>query len=114
MPIDPISWGIIIGFIGGFGAGYFWDEIQKWATRAVSFILDRVNRAYEVASKGLVYLVKQGTRVYKRVEVYVRNVRSSSTRLEYRQEEISPYEIPDEIKDELSQKEKVKLMQGTI
>ncbi|MDJ0615167.1 MAG: hypothetical protein QNJ63_00110 [Calothrix sp. MO_192.B10] len=110
MPIEPISW-IIIGLFAGFAVGVFWDEIKAWATRVLGYILDAVNRAIEVTSDAIVYLVKQGTRIYKRIEVYVRNVNSGGTRIEYRQEEVSPYEIPDDIQAQLERKQKLKLIQ---
>jgi hypothetical protein len=110
MPIDPISW-MIIGFLVGGAVGYFWDEIKEWATRVLGYILDAINYALEVTSDAITYLVQEGTRVYKRVEVYVRNVRTGGTRLEYRQEQISSYDIPDDLKAQLDRKQKLKLLQ---
>ncbi len=113
MPIDPISW-VLIGllvFDAGVIVAAFWDEIKAWASRMLGYILDAINWAVEVTSKAAVYLVKQGTRIYKRVEVYVRNIYSRRTRLDYRQEETSPYDVPDDINEELDRKMKIKLME---
>ncbi|WP_254172954.1 hypothetical protein [Planktothrix pseudagardhii] len=108
--MDPITWAIIIGsFLGGAAIGYFWDEIKAWASKVLGYILDGINYLIEVTSDAVVYLVKQGTRVYKRIEVYVRNIRTGGTRLEYRQEEISPYDLPDDINAELNRKMNNKL-----
>jgi len=111
MPIDPISW-LIIAAVAVTVAVEFWDEIKAWASQVLGRILDAINDAIEVASDGIVYLVKEGTRIYKRIEVFVRNVRSGGTRVEYRQEEISKYDIPDEILADLDKKQKLKLMQS--
>ncbi|MFM6081884.1 MAG: hypothetical protein ACKPCI_25795 [Dolichospermum sp.] len=112
MPIDPISWAIIIGsFIAGASVGYFWDEITEWANRMLGYILDSINRAIEVTSDAAVYLVREGSRVYKKVEVYVRNIHTLVTSIKQREEEISPYDLPDEINEQLNRKTKLKLMQ---
>ncbi|MCM0591767.1 MAG: hypothetical protein HEQ35_22765 [Gloeotrichia echinulata IR180] len=111
--MDPITWAIIIGSaLVGAGVGYFWDEIKEWATRMLGYILDAINTAIEVTSDAVVYLVKEGSRVYQRMEVYVRNVRNGSTRLEYRQKEIPRAEVPNDLNAQLDAKMKVKLMQN--
>ena len=112
MPIDPISWAIIIGSaLAGVTVGYFWDEIQEWASRMLGYILDAVNTAIEVTSDAIVYLVKEGGRVYQTMEVFVRNVRTGSTRLESRKQEIPRSKVPDDINAQLEAKMKLKLMQ---
>jgi hypothetical protein len=94
MPIDPISWAIIIGsFFAGAAVGYFWDEITEWANRMLGYILDSINIAIEVTSDATVYLVKQGARFYKRIEVYVRNRNSGVTTLKYKEEEVGQQRV---------------------
>ena len=110
MPIDPISWAIIIGSaLAGVTVGYFWDEIQEWASRMLGYILDSINRAIELTSDATVYLVKQGARFYKRIEVYVRNRNSGATTLKYREEEVA--EVPAEVEDQFRRNDKIKVMQ---
>ena len=110
MTIDPISW-MIIGFVVGLATGYFWDEIKEWAARMLGYILDAIDRAINVISDAVVYLVKEGTRVYKRIEVHVRNIYSRKTELYYKQEEVSRGDIPDDINADLDRKMKIKLLQ---
>jgi hypothetical protein len=109
--IDPISWAIIIvgSAVAGAAIGYFWDEIKEWATRMLGYILDSINRAIELTSDATVYLVKQGARFYKRIEVYVRNSYSNLTTLKYKEEEVA--EVPAEIEAQFKTKNKVKIMQ---
>ena len=54
-------------------------------------------------------LVKKGKRIYKRVEVYARNIYDKSTRLLSDQEEIYPGDVPQELNDQLEYKTKVEL-----
>lgn len=108
--IDPISW-IVIGFVIGGAFGYFWDDIKAWASQMLGYILDAINEAIEVTSDGITWLVKEGTHVYKRVEVFVRNIRTGGTRREYRQEEIYRSDIPDDLNAQLDRKMQLKLMQ---
>lgn len=110
MPIDPFTWIILAAFVG-CAVGYFWDEIKVWATRVIGYILDAIIFAIEVTSDAIVYLVKEGRRFYKRVEVFVRNTVSGSYRKEYRQQEVPEYDIPDELKEQLEVKSRVKVMQ---
>lgn len=109
MFIDPITW-LIVGAFAIAAAAYFWDDIKAWASEALGYILDSINTFLEVASPGIVYLVKIGARVYKWLEVYVRNVYSRVTRRERQVTEISPYEVPDDVKCDLNKKGKLKLM----
>ena len=112
MPIDPITWTIIgLSFFGGGAVGYFWDEITAWANRVVRYIIDTVNHAIEVTSDAIVYLVREGQRYYKLVEVYVMNVRTDEVRIESRKEEISKDQVPQEQDEQLKRKQKLKLMQ---
>jgi len=114
MPIDPISW-MIISFIAGAATGatvaYFWDSIKAWATRVVGYIIDTINRAIEVASKAIIYLEKRGARIYKRAEVYVRNIFNGNTSMRYKEEEIPRYDVPDDINADLENQIKMKVMQ---
>lgn len=75
MLIDFIIW-IIIGlsFFGGVVVGYFWDDIIVWFIWVIEFLLDLINWVVEVIFDVIVYLVKKGKCIYKRVEVYVRNI----------------------------------------
>jgi hypothetical protein len=110
MVFDPISWAIIIGSaLAGGAIGYFWDEIKEWASRMLGYILDSINRAIELTSDATVYLVKQGARFYKRIEVYVRNSYSNLTTLKYKEQEVS--EVPPEVEAQFKSKNKVKIMQ---
>ena len=68
-----------------------------------------INRAVEVTSDAIVYLVKKGKRIYKRVEVYARNIYDKTTRLLSDQEEIYPGDVPQELNDQLEYKTKVEL-----
>ncbi|MFK0729948.1 MAG: hypothetical protein ACIWVG_01940 [Gloeotrichia echinulata HAB0833] len=111
MPFPIIAW-IAVAAIAGFTAGVFWDEIKEWASQMLGYILDGINTAIEVTSDAVVYLVQEGPRVYERIEVYVRNVRNGSTRLEYRQKEIPRAEVPNDLNAQLDAKMKVKLMQN--
>ncbi|WYM01902.1 MAG: hypothetical protein HEQ19_22690 [Gloeotrichia echinulata CP02] len=113
MPFPIIAW-IAVASIAGFtaAAGVFWDEIKEWASQMLVYILDGINTAIEVTSDAVVYLVKEGGRVYKQIEVYVRNVYTGITELRYRREEISSSELPDEYNSQLEQKTKLKLMQN--
>ncbi|MBU7581939.1 MAG: hypothetical protein KAF91_03365 [Nostoc sp. TH1S01] len=112
MFIDPISWAIIIGSaLAGAAVGYFWEDIKRWATQVLASILRTIDELIEVTSDAIVYLLEEGTRVYKRMEVYVRNVKTGATRREYRQQEVSRYDIPDELNEQLERKRQLKIMQ---
>lgn len=113
MPIVPIVWVIVGAFAAGAGAGavvaVFWDEIKAWATRVLGYILDAINYVIEVTSDAITYIAKQGARVYKRVVVYVRNVRTGGTRKEIREQEIVEEDLPDDIQRQLTYKANIKL-----
>ncbi|WP_066380063.1 hypothetical protein [Anabaena sp. CA = ATCC 33047] len=110
--MDPITWVIVIGsFVAGAFVATFWEEIKYWATVVLVRILDTIDKILEVTSDAIVYLVKEGNRVYQRMEVYVRNVRNGSTRLEYRQKEIARADVPADINAQLDKKMQLKLMQ---
>jgi hypothetical protein len=112
MPIEPITWVIIISSVfAGFTVGYLWDEIKEWASRMLGYILDSINIAIELTSDATVYLVKQGARFYKRIEVYVRNRNSGVTTLKYKEEEVA--EVPAEVEDQFRRNDKIKVMQQT-
>ncbi|MCT7948180.1 hypothetical protein NG798_00040 [Ancylothrix sp. C2] len=116
MPFDPISWIIIfaIGFGGGSAINYDWnrimEDIKAWANRVVGDILDTINKALEVASDAIVYLLKEKNRYYKQVEVYVMNINTNNVKIVIEKEIIEYSEIPEEIRQELEQKMKIKLM----
>ena len=112
MPLDPISWAII-GFVVGVVAASFWDEITEWANRALESILRTIDLAVTVTSDAVVYLTKKGTRVYKKIEVYARNIYNDTTKRHTKKEEVSKDEIPDDINQKLQRKKKLKLMQQT-
>ncbi len=110
MPIDPITWTIIgLSFFGGAAVGYFWDDITAWFTRVIESLLDLINRAVEVTSDAIVYLVKKGKRIYKRVEIFARNIYDKTIRLLSDQEEIDPLDVPQDLEDQLEYKAKVEL-----
>lgn len=110
MPLDPISW-IIIGFVAGALTATFWDEITEWASRALEAILRAIDLAVTVTSNGIVSLVKQSGRIYKKVEVVTRNIHDKVTKKHTKTEEISPYDVPDELEEELERKSKIKLLE---
>lgn len=112
MPLDPFSWAII-GFVVGALTANFWDEITEWASRALEVILRAIDITVTVTSDAVVYLVKQGTRIYKKVEVTARNIYTKVTQNHTKTEEVSPYDVPDEINDQLDRKEKIKLLTRT-
>jgi hypothetical protein len=107
--LDPISWAII-GFVVGAFAGAFWDEITEWASQVLQLILGAIDLAVTVTSEAVVYLVKRGARVYKTMEVISRNIYSGLTKLNEKSEEISRYDIPDDVNQELDRKMKMKLL----
>lgn len=114
MPIDPITWAIIgfaAGAVTGATVGYFWDEIKEWASRMLGYILDAINYAVEVTSDALVYIVKEGSRIYKEIEVFSRNIYTGATTRHVKREEISPHQVPSDMEEQLKAKSKVKIMQ---
>jgi hypothetical protein len=116
MAIDPISLTLIffLGAAAGGTAASFWKEIKAWAVRAIGYIIDTIDWAVEVTSDAYVYVVKEGTRIYKRSEVFVRNVITGGTRTEHRREEVSRYDLPDEVTAKLDRKEKQLVAQYSI
>jgi hypothetical protein len=112
MPIEPITWVIIIGSaLAGFTVGYLWDEIQEWASRMLGYILDAINYAIEVTSDALVYIVKEGTRIYKEIEVFSRNIYTGATTRHVKREEISPNQVPSKMEELLNERMKVKILE---
>ena len=111
--MDPLTLTLIIGgsVVAGAAVGYFWEEIEAWAERAVKAILDAINSAIEVTSRAIIYLLKEGRRYYKRAEVYSRNIYNKKTRLLYKQEEIADVDIPEDVLKELDEKQKLKVAQ---
>lgn len=111
-----VVWQIVAVFAGVVLGGLlitFWDEIKQWAEKVLGYVLDSINTAIEVTSDVFVYLVKKGTRYYKRLEVFVRNVRTNTTRPKVEEEEVSEYDLPDEVKEQLNARadKKLKLLQ---
>jgi phosphoribosylaminoimidazole-succinocarboxamide synthase len=101
--MDPITWAIIIGSaLAGAAVGYFWDEIKEWATRMLGYILDALNKMFEEALKATVFLVKSGTRFYKKLEVIVRNTATGKYFSRYKEEEISEYELEEKLRSQIS------------
>lgn len=107
--LDPISWAII-GFVAGALTATFWDQITEWAGQVLQLILGAIDLAVTVTSEAVVYLVKRGARVYKTMEIMSRNIYSGLTKLNKKSEEISPYDIPDDVNQELERKLKMKLL----
>jgi hypothetical protein len=102
--MDPITWVIIglLAFDTGLLIGAFWDEIKAWFDRTLGYILDGINWAVEQASNAIAYLVKQGTRVYKKIEVFIKNVVTGKYFKRYKEMEISPNDVPQKIMSQLS------------
>ncbi|MDB9516893.1 hypothetical protein PN466_08030 [Roseofilum reptotaenium CS-1145] len=113
MPIVPIVWVIAGAFAAGAGVGavvaVFWDEIKAWASRVLGYILDAINYVIEVTSDAITYIAKEGARVYKRVVVYVRNIRTGGTRKEIREEEIVEEDLPYDIQSQLEYKANIQI-----
>ena len=105
-----IGW-LLLAAVASFAVGYFWDELKAWASRVINYILEAINWAIEIASNAFVYLVKQGYRFYKRVEVYIRNRRSGNTTVRYQEAEVSEYEIPEEARTQLNYRSKLAVYQ---
>jgi uncharacterized protein YdeI (YjbR/CyaY-like superfamily) len=112
MPIDPITWVIIIGsFLARSTVGYFWDEIREWASRMLGYILDAINDAIEVRSDAVVYLVKEKTLIYRQIEVLSRHIYTGATTRHVKREEITRDQIPSDLNNQLDEKMRLKLMQ---
>lgn len=103
-----IEW-IIIGAILGSLTVVFWDEIKAWANRAWNSIIDSINLAIEVISQALVYLIKEGGKIYRLMKVYVMDI-YNRMRIETARQPISESAIPKEYWDELKNKQQVLLM----
>lgn len=111
MPFDPISW-TIIGTIVGLFAVSFMDEIREWATRALEKIRNAIDRSVEVTSDAIVSIVKEGYRYYKKIKVYVMNIRTDVTKtITTTQESSNP---PEEIKTKLAKEKEEKLLRYSV
>ncbi|OIP72376.1 MAG: hypothetical protein AUK43_03955 [Oscillatoriales cyanobacterium CG2_30_40_61] len=93
----------------GVGVGYFWDEIVAWANRVIGYLLAGINRAIEVTSDAIVYLVREGKRYYQKVEIFARNIYTKVTHLFSDQKEIHQSDIPEDLKEQLERKTKYEL-----
>ena len=111
--ITGIEWAIVFALGAATGATVvvFWDKIKSWASKVWYLIVDAINIAIEVASSALVYLIEKGGSFYKEVRVYVMN-KTGGIRLESRRQEVSRYEVPDEIRRELERKREVMMMKS--
>ena len=93
-----------IAFLAGAAIGatvsYFWDDIQDWIERVFDAILDGLSRAIEWATERVAFLLKEGGKIYRGIIVLVRN-KWGEEKIEHHAEEISPDQIPDDIKREL-------------
>ncbi|PSB56470.1 hypothetical protein [Chamaesiphon polymorphus] len=108
--MDPITITLVSWFVGaltGATVTAFWDDIKSWFVSAIKSILDSINRAVEITSDATTYLLKEGGRFYKRVEVYVRNINTEKTVVKYQVEEVSS--VPKEIEDQFKNKTKLKI-----
>lgn len=104
MPIDLASWvfiTILVVNVLGVTATVFLDELKAWFERILDYILDSINQVIEKASNAIAYLVKEGIRVYKKIVVFVRNIVTGKYFKRYKEEEISPYDIPEELRSQL-------------
>ncbi len=106
--ITGLEW-VIIGFFVGAATAVFWDEITAWASKIWRFIVDAINTAIEVVSSALVYLINEAGSFYKQVKVYVMN-KFGKVRLETRRQEISRFEIPSDVLQELERKREIMVM----
>ncbi len=119
MPIEPITWVVVIGgtFLLGAAVGYFWDDIKAWLTRVTKNLLDSIDKTIDVLSEAIVYLVRENKRFYKRVEIYVRNKINKSTGknrgILYEQEEIPEFDVPEDMKEPLYELGKIQILRGT-
>ena len=117
--MEPITWIVVIGgtFLLGAAVGYFWDNIKTWLTRVTKNLLDAIDKAIDVLSDAMVFLVREGKRFYKRVEIYVRNKINKSTGknrgILYEQEEIAEFDIPEDLKEQLDKQEKLQILRGS-
>lgn len=107
--ITGIEWAIVISFVMGATMAVFWDKIKAWASKVWHLIVDVINTAIEVVSNVLVYLVKEAGRFYKQVKVFIMN-KSGKVRVEVRRQELSCFEIPNDILQELERKRELLLM----
>jgi hypothetical protein len=113
MPFPIFGW-IIIGAIAGIAsiaAVAFLDEITEWASRMLDYILDGINKAIEVTSDAIVSVVKEGSKFYRDVMIYVSNTGTGQTRIERSTQEINPSEIPSEIIEALQEKTRIQIGQ---
>jgi hypothetical protein len=116
MPIDPITWVIIagsfaVGALTGAVVVTFWDEIKEWASRMLGYILDGINETLEVTSDALVYLVLEGSRLYKEIEVFSQNIYDNTTKRNTRREQVTPDKVPLGFQEQLAEKKRIQLMQ---
>jgi hypothetical protein len=95
--------------LGGL-LGAFWDEISEWATNVLEEIFDGINTAIQVFSNAFVSIVKIGNQYYKRLEVYIRDLFSETTRVKFQEVEISEHDIPEEVKEQLTKRADGKLL----
>jgi hypothetical protein len=104
MPFDPISWAVIALYAidAALIVGSFWEEIKKWFDRILGYIIDGLIKEIESATKATAFLVYKGTRFYKKIEVIVRNVVTGKYFKRYQEEEISPYDLDEQTKSQLS------------
>jgi hypothetical protein len=101
-----IDWTILINLANSFG-----NAIKNWANSVVDKILGRIDKAIEVASDAIVYLIKENNRYYKEVKVYMMNIGSREVRFEIQKEVIQLSEIPEDIRKQLEERCELKLMQ---
>ena len=59
----------------------------------------------EAENSIFVYLIREGKRYYKRLEIHAKNIYSKMTKRLAEEEQISPYDIPEEIRELLHKQE---------
>jgi hypothetical protein len=106
MPLDPISWILIIAVASASGAAgatvvVFWNEIKAWATSTALQILDQIDRAIETTSDAITYLVKEGKSYFKEVLIYTRNRLNNQAYSHMIRKPISVLEVPEEVRNQL-------------
>lgn len=99
--IDILLQAGIALLIGG-AVAYFWDDIKNWISRVFDAIVATLNSFIEWAVEGIAFIVEEGGKYYKAVQVLVRN-KLGHERVEHHVEPISRSDVPSEIKNQLEE-----------
>lgn len=107
--MPALVFAFLFGALAGATVAYFWDDIKEWASNAIRSILRRINQALNAVSDAIIYLSKQAGRIYKKIAFYSREIYSGVMRKHERAEEISSYDIPEEMLEQLNTRTEVLL-----